>query len=155
MAIYAAYLKPEESAGDPEGGFRLVRDGNSPWALVFPPFWLAWHRLWVPLLAYFVVTMAIILLAVWQPGAPIAYLSALPGLYLLLEGSELIRGKLERQGWRYSGIVQGDTNEEAEIRFLAGREDILAKPRQSSISSQAVARPAFQSPTTSAGLFPE
>ncbi|MGI9351592.1 MAG: DUF2628 domain-containing protein [Rhizobiaceae bacterium] len=155
MAVFTVYLKPEGTIADPADGFRLVKDGNSPLALIFPPVWLVWHRLWLALLAYLAVTMAIILLAVWQPGAAIAYLSALPGFYLLLEGSELVRGKIERQGWQYAGIVQGDTREEAEIRYLAESGDTVLKSKKIDPSRKVISRPAFHSPSATAGLFPE
>ena len=125
MATYLAYLPPAGWTGDRRDDFKLVRDGKNPLALIFPPFWLAWHRLWLELLVYAVITFAIILLAIWQPGAPVMYLSAVPGLYLLLEGDELIRRNLERFGWQYSGVIEGDTREEAEIRFLENADPAL------------------------------
>ena len=34
----------------------FVRDGFHFWALAFGPFWLIWHRLWLVLIGYFVVS---------------------------------------------------------------------------------------------------
>ena len=152
MTTFAVYLPPEDRIGDPIDQFVLVRDSKSPLALIFPPFWLAWHGLWMELLAYLVVAVAILLLMIWQPGAPVGYLSALPGLYLLLEGTELIRAKYERQGWRYDGIVEGDDQEEAEIRYLTNyaRESAPEKTKPAPVQ-----RPIGFKPVANAGLFPE
>ncbi len=152
MAIYAAYLPPNDEFGSTAERFRLVQDGKTPWALIAPPFWLIWHRLWLPLLAYAVFMFAIALIAIWQPGLPVLYLSALPGFYLLLEGSELVRNRLEILDWRFAGIVEGYNLEEAEIRFLAtfqeGEPELVAfeRPSKSPISHR---------PVVVAGLFPE
>ena len=128
MAIYSGYLPPEYMSDPVADRFQLVSDAKSPLALIFPPFWLAWHRLWLELLAYGVVVLAIGLLAAWKPSTAVLYLSALPGLYLLLEGNELIRGKLERNGWRFAGLVDADTKEAAEIRFLMQNEKTFDAP---------------------------
>ncbi|MEM7215494.1 MAG: DUF2628 domain-containing protein [Pseudomonadota bacterium] len=155
MATYTAYLPPEEWIGDPAEGFRLIRDSKNPWALIAPPIWLVWNRLWLPLLVYVVVAFAIILLAIWQPSGIITYLSAIPGLYLLLEGGELIRGKYERAGWRYAGVVEGDTREAAEIRFLMNVGSGLLAPRPVRHSDSIAMRPTSRVPATNPGLFPE
>jgi len=156
MAIYTAYLPPDHHAGDQGEGFRLVPDAKAPLALVFPPIWLAWNRLWVEFLAWIVATVAIIMLAVWQPSPAIAYLSAIPGFYLLLEGYELIRKKLERDGWQYAGIVSGDDMEEAELRFVEQSDGIINKKPapQSEHPPNLVRKPAHHT-IASTGLFPE
>ncbi|MEM9332473.1 MAG: DUF2628 domain-containing protein [Pseudomonadota bacterium] len=152
MATFSVYLPPEDRIGDPIDHFVLVRDGKSPLALVFPPFWLAWHGLWLELLAYIVAALAILLLMIWQPGAPAGYLSALPGLYLLLEGTELVRGKYERQGWHYDGIIEGENRDEAEIRYVANR---AAKPNPVQTTPAPVQKPMALKPIVNTGLFPE
>ncbi len=126
MTIYSAYLPPLSSDAKPADTFQLVADAKAPLALIFPPFWLAWHRLWLELLAYLVLITGIILIGVWQPDPLVSYLSILPGFYLLLEGNEHIRYKLERSGWRYTGIFEAENLEEAEMRFLIDPADELA-----------------------------
>ena len=121
MTTYTVYLPPKDSEASQEEAFRLVPDTKATLALIFPPFWLAWHRLWLPLMVYFVVVAAIIILAFTSPGVAVSYLSILPGFYLLLEGYELVRKNLENKGWEYAGIVEAENREEAEIRFLVER----------------------------------
>ena len=155
MATYTIYLPPEEQLVKPLDGCKALHDGKSTWALVFPPFWLIWHRLWLELLIYAIVMFVISLIAFWQPGAAIAYLSAVPGLYLLLEGSELVRKKHERNGWRYAGVVEGDTQEEAEIRFLVNHEPELIAKQATSKPQPVVSRVPFHVPDVNPGLFPQ
>ncbi len=135
--------------------FRLLRDAKAPLALIFPPFWLAWHRLWLELLVYAVVAIGIAMLAAWKPLPPVFYLSAIPGLYLLLEGNELIRRKLERKGWRFAGVVDGANQEEAEIRFVVENENLLTPtmPERHHQSTEFSQAPLMSS--APAGIFPE
>ena len=154
MATFLTYFPPEDSGSFSQADFRLVRDEKSPWALIAPPFWLAWHRLWLPLLAYLVLMTAIGTLALWQPGLPALYLSALPGFYFFLEGSELIRSSLERKGWSLGSVVEAGSQEEAEIRVAA---DAMLASRWESVSysgkpAELIANSHSISPT---GLFPE
>lgn len=129
MTSYTVYLPPEDVSENIEENFRLIPDTKATLALIFPPFWLAWHRLWLELLIYFCAIIAIILLAVFNPSVAVSYLSILPGFYLLLEGYQLVRNDLERNGWQYAGVVEGGNAEEAEIRFLINSVDLLEKPK--------------------------
>lgn len=129
MTSYTVYLPPEDVSENIEENFRLIPDSKATLALIFPPFWLAWHRLWLALLVYFLVVAIIISLAVLNPGIAVSYLSILPGFYLLLEGYQMLCNDLERKGWRYAGIVEGDNKEEAEVRFLINSADLFDKPK--------------------------
>ena len=151
MAIYSAYIAPDGRSTDTQTDFKLVSDRKAVLALIFPPLWLIWHRLWLELLVYFCVWAVIAALASWQPGIAVAYLSALPGFYLLLEGNELIRRKLERDGWEFAGVYDAENPEEAELRFVVANADML-QPRDLT-----PIRPvqSFSKPTTPLGLFPE
>ena len=156
MTIYSAYLPPVgTSALGPEDTFRLIPDAKAPFALIFTPFWLCWHKLWLELLAYLTFFVGVSLLALWQPSFIISYLSVLPGLYLLLEGNEHVRSKLERTGWRFTGVLDADTREEAELKFISDRlpkQGVDARPEKTSIGrSFAPVRPTHGT----VGLFPE
>ena len=151
MTIYSAYLPPLSSPAIAEDEFRLVPDAKAPLALILAPFWLAWHRLWLELLAYLVLIAGVILLGVWQPSALISYLSVLPGFYLLLEGNEHVRYMLERKGWRFSGVVEADSRDEAEIRYLMNPKIDLKSATPDTKRGILPLKPV----RGSAGLFPE
>ena len=60
MAVYTVHqppLKKYEAAPDPER-FAFVRDGFSFWAFLFGPLWMLRHRMWLVLLGYIVVAVA-------------------------------------------------------------------------------------------------
>lgn len=134
---------------------RLLPDGRAIMALIFPPLWLAWHRLWWALTVYLALMVAAYLF-VWTTLAPAAiFLSTLPGLYLFLEGHELIRRKANRQGWREIGLVSGDDIEEAEQRYFdaLGQAAALSPPTAAN-PSPATTRSRISQPE-SIGLFAE
>ena len=61
MTIYTVHEPPQragESAPDPER-FIFVRDGFSFWAFLLAPLWMIRHRLWLMLLGYVLVTVAL------------------------------------------------------------------------------------------------
>lgn len=152
MTTYTVYLPPKDALENQAEDFRLVPDAKAPFAILFPPFWLAWHRLWLPLMAYAVVMVAIFLLAISFPSFALSYLSILPGLYLLLEGYELIRKKLINNGWQYAGIVEASNKEEAEIRFIVASPHLFTKPDFSASGTSSPMRSQSQSALS---LFPE
>jgi len=96
-----------------------IPDGTAKWALIFPPFWLAWHRLWGALIIYAAVVL--VLLSLLNTGFAVAVLvlGGLPGLYLFLEGNSLRRDFMARAGWQSLGVVEAANEEEAIMRFVA------------------------------------
>lgn len=150
MAIYTVYTPPMGSKGNRTENIRFIEDGKSVLALVFAPFWLAWHRLWVPLLLYTAFQMSVSLLVKDATSLPLAMLTVLPSLYLLLEGSQLLRNALERKGWHYSGVVDAQTKEEAELRFFA-RVQTVTKIEKNRPAGNARSAPHL----AGTGLFPE
>jgi hypothetical protein len=122
MAIYEAYMPPAgRIGGEPADALlkaRFVKDALAPLALFIPFLWLLLHGLWLETIAY--VLIAIGTGAIMELGWPaIGFaLSILPGLYLFIEGRELVAAKLRRKGWRLAGVVEADSKEAAERRFF-------------------------------------
>ena len=122
MAIYEAYMPPAgRIGGNSENALlnaRFVKDTLAPLALFIPFLWLLFHGLWLETIAY--VLIAIGTGAIMELGWPaIGFaLSLLPGLYLFIEGRELLAAKLRRKGWRFAGVVEADSEEAAERRFF-------------------------------------
>lgn len=154
MAIYSAYVPPTKTGQSEVDDFRLVSDSKAPLALIFPPFWLAWHKLWLELLVYAVFAFSVALLAIWKPSPAIFYLSGLPGLFILLEGRAMIVRKLERKGWRFAGVVDGDTLENAETRFLAQNVELFQPHKTDKLVIRSNNNPVAHAPAA-IGLFPE
>jgi uncharacterized protein DUF2628 len=101
--------------------FVFVRDGFHFWAFLFGPLWFIAHRLWLALVAYFVVIAAIVgVMVALRTGADARGLVLL--IVALLAGYEAAnaqRWTLSRGWWRELGVVVADDAESAERRFFA------------------------------------
>jgi Protein of unknown function (DUF2628) len=122
MSIYTVYeppLKAHESAPDPER-FVFVRDGFSFWAFLLAPWWMLRHRLWLALVCYVILAVALsVALRLIGTSATVAIIAgALFSLLVGFEAATLRRFGLARRGWRNVGIVVGDDVESAERRFF-------------------------------------
>src|SRR5687767_11420307 len=121
MSTYTVHAPPprtDEEMSDPLR-FVFVRDGFSFWAFLLSGLWMLRHRLWLVLLGYIVVAVAL-QVAIYMIGAPAAAMFAAGALLALLVGFEaatLRRFTLARRGWTIVGVVVGDDVEAAERRF--------------------------------------
>jgi hypothetical protein len=128
-------------------------------ALFFAPIWLLWHRLWLGFMGWLAAVVALAFVAyafdlTAQATAPLLWL---PTLLVALEGTELLRRKLLRSGYREIGVVLGRNLEEAERRFFADwsiRPEMTGRPRA---GQGAAPVPAGMAPAANPvlGLFPE
>ena len=120
--IYTIYDSAEQLSRVPTGRdhtiLQAIPEAPASWALIAPPLWLAFHCLWWPLAFYLgFITLSMSLLL--TPFAPIAFFVAgLPGLYLWLEGRELLRRRLEAEKMTMVAVVDGDCEGSAIERYL-------------------------------------
>lgn len=133
-----------------------VPESLAPWALVAPPIWLIVHRLWWPL-AFYVLFVIFTMAVSATPFAVISMvLSWLPGVYLLLEGRELFRRKLQDSGLELVGIVNADDDEEAIMRHVMQQKlDIphLANTKAVNASPQKADSSTPHQPVAANGMF--
>src|SRR5712671_3738349 len=60
MPVYTVHAPVTNGAGiAATDRYAFVRDGFHFWAAVFGPLWLVWHRLWLALIGWIAVTVAI------------------------------------------------------------------------------------------------
>src|SRR5258708_39874300 len=87
--------------------FVFVRDGFRFWAAVARVIWLAWHRLWLALIGWIVLTFVLDFglakLGV-GPGA-IFFVNLVLALLMGFEAASLQRWTLSRRKWRQLDIV--------------------------------------------------
>jgi len=119
MPVYTAHEPPSkryEDAGDPDR-FVFVRDGFSFWAFLFGPLWMLRHRMWLVLLGYVIVLIA---LALVQNALQVSSLTPLVLVQLLVgfEAATLRRFTLDRRKWTNVGVIVGDDLVAAERRFF-------------------------------------
>ena len=110
----------------------FVRDGFALFAFLMPWLWLAWHRLWLEALAAFAAAIALAglgTLAGFSVAAPL--LSLLVSLYVGLEARALRVAALRRRGWTEWGVVEADSLDDADIRYVtsaAVEDGAVAEP---------------------------
>jgi Protein of unknown function (DUF2628) len=119
MATYVV-MQPERADGriDAEGAI-FVRDGFALIAFLVPMVWLLWHRLWIEAALALALTVGLTALgnvAGFGFAAPV--LSLLVSIYAGLEGSALRLAALRRRGWHDFGVVEADSYDDAETRYL-------------------------------------
>lgn len=121
---------------DAEGGVAeraerilFVKEGFAWWALLFPLLWLLFHRMWLVLIGFIVVMVAL------QMGLTTAGMPSSAGTWLVLGVSllfavvanDLRRWTLARNGYREIGPLTGRSRAECEAKFftawLAARPD--------------------------------
>jgi hypothetical protein len=155
MTIYTVYEPPLRSADARQADqFVFVRDGFFWSAFLFAPLWMLRHRLWLALVLYVAVAVAL------GAGAQFLRLSAgttaaiafLLSLLVGFEAPTLRRWALARRKWTNVGVVVGDDLELAERRFFDAW--IRQPPSRDAQPSPA---PSPRSPAESdvIGLFPQ
>ncbi|MGD0023625.1 MAG: DUF2628 domain-containing protein [Xanthobacteraceae bacterium] len=166
MSVYTVHAPPLRAADalpDAER-FAFVRDGFSLWAFLLAPLWMLWHRLWLVLASYVVVSAGLetALVAGGAPSWGVALVAVLISLLVGLEASTLRRLTLRRRGWKNVGIVSGDDLEDAERRFFDAwlRDAPSQQGASSAAAPAATAVPTAPMPRVPQapdviGLFPE
>lgn len=126
MASYVVMTAPGRTGPDgPDAAF--VRDGFAFLAFLVPWLWLLWHRLWVEALVAVAIALGLSLLGTLS-GYAVAgsLLSLLVSIYVGLEGAALRIAALRRRGWAEWGVVEADTAEDAETKFVFEMDDLPA-----------------------------
>jgi hypothetical protein len=117
MNTYTIYMPPESGPDSNIDSAIYLPDNKAWFAAIVPPLWFIWHRLWWGLTIY-VAYLAIIFLLLFTPWQyAVILLSAIPGIYLFLEGHELVRQHYENQGWWQIGVVQANGEDDAVLRY--------------------------------------
>jgi hypothetical protein len=150
--------------------FAFVRDGFHFWAAVFGPLWLIWHRLWLALLGWIIVMLAVdIGLGRFGAGGTAIFLAnVLIALLMGFEAASLERWTLSRRNWRQLDIVVADDEEAAERRFFdrwTAKQRALINdqtavdrggpPPTRDVPGQPFSKPPPLPPNDIIGLFPE
>jgi len=120
MPVYTVHA-PTAHAADfrATDKFVFVRDGFHFWAMVLGPLWLIWKRLWLALLGWLVLTVALEVGAGELVGGGAMTVTGIVIAILMgLEASTLQRWTYSRRGWRQLDVVVADDEESAERRFF-------------------------------------
>ena len=96
-----------------------VPEQTAFWAIVAPPIWLAWHRLWFHLAIYLIIVGGLFTLLTTPYWLVPALLGGLPGVYLWLEGHQLRRNNLEAHGYELTHVIEAPDEKTALARVIA------------------------------------
>jgi hypothetical protein len=163
MSIYTVHQPPLDSgtAATEPHRFVFVRDGFSWWAFLLTPLWMLWHRLWLALVIYLLLSAAldIGLRALGAPVFTLVLVGLLISLLAGLEAATLRRFKLTRRHWRNIGVVTGNDVEDAERHFFDAwiRQAPARRPPSPPSAPPSGSSAPAPPPATSGviGLFPE
>jgi Protein of unknown function (DUF2628) len=121
MPVYTVHA-PVTSGADltATDKFVFVRDGFHFWAAVASVIWLLWHRLWLVLIGWIVLMIAVQfgMSALGASRGTIFIVDVLISILMGFEAATLRRWTLSRRKWRQLDIVVGDDEELAERRFF-------------------------------------
>jgi hypothetical protein len=100
--------------------FVFVRDGFHFWAAVASVIWLIWNRLWLAVIGWVALTLAVDfgMAALGATRGAILFVDLLLAVLMGFEGASLQRWTLSRRKWRQLDIVVADDEESAERRFF-------------------------------------
>ena len=169
MPVYTVHAPTANSGIAAIERFAFVRDGFHFWAAVFGPLWLVWHRLWLALIGWIVVILAVDvgMTGLGANGTAILLANVLIALLMGFEASSVRRWTLSRRNWRQLDIVVADDEEQAERRFFdrwTAKQRVVndqtavdrgAPPPTRDIPGQAFSRPPPLPQNEIIGLFPE
>jgi hypothetical protein len=170
MPVYTVHAPVTNGAGIAASDkFAFVRDGFHFWAALLGPVWLVWHRLWLALIGWVAVTVAIDvgIARLGASGAAIFLANLLMALLMGFEASSIRRWTLSRRNWRQLDIVVAHDKETAERRFFdrwTAKQRVIndqtavdrgAPPPTRDIPGQAFSRPPPLPRNEIIGLFPE
>lgn len=157
--VHEPLPRKNESVAHPER-FVFVRDGFHFWAFLLPPLWFIVKRLWLALILYVIVTVALefgMAFAKVPSGWRIVVELSL-GIVIGLEAATIQRWTLQRRKWRTLGFVVAEDEELAERRFFAAWRQGASVNDKSTEPTPVYAAPVLRgSPSSSdvIGLFPE
>ena len=170
MPVYTVHAPVISNAnGRVTDRFAFVRDGFHFWALLLGPVWLLWNRLWLALIGWIILLLAIdVGMASLGAGRGAIFVAnVLVAVLMGLEAASLRRWTLSRRNWRQLDIVVADYEEQAERRFFdrwtaqqralndQSAVDRGAPPPTRDIPGQPFSKPPPAPHNEIIGLFPE
>jgi Protein of unknown function (DUF2628) len=122
VTVYSVYEPPDQA---PEvltraEALAFVKEGFSWPALLVPVLWLLYQRMWLELILFVAVVIALgwLLGQSDQGQALFGWLSLGIVALFAAEANDLRGAALERRGWRHAGVAIGRSREAAELSFF-------------------------------------
>jgi hypothetical protein len=119
--LYTVHIHPD--APEPYETVKLVPESFSFFAFLFHGLWLLHHRAWLKGTLFLLAIVLIGMMGIWFPEHAISWavLRFVVCWYLGLQGNDMVRATLKRQGYLLVDVVAADSLIEAQQRFLDRR----------------------------------
>lgn len=158
MAVYTVHARPGAlHAGAADTEAVVLVEERMPWlALLAPPVWLLWHRLWAGLLLYFVV-IAVVSAALNALGLGqglVGLVDMLVSLLFALEATAIRQWTLRRRGYSHVASVVAPNEEAAELKFFSGQTLVVMPAGAANAYTCASPDTGVRPNTGVLGLFP-
>jgi hypothetical protein len=161
MTVYTVYEPPAKGGGSSltrAERIAFVPDRFIWSAFLFTPLWMLWHRLWIVLVGYLGVGVALMLALRFAGVGSGARDFAIMLLSLLIgfEAASLRRWTLALNGWREVGAVVGEDRESAERRFFDRYVSLeTTREMEAALAAPPLPPVAPRDPPEVVGLFPQ
>jgi hypothetical protein len=113
----------------------FVKDGFSFWAMIAPPIWMIYHRLWWPLIGFFIVLgflqISTYLLGISPDDGGLLFVGLLIVFGFL--ANDFRRMMLEYSHYKLIGAVVGHSQLECERRFFDNWSPLMGRSREEAI----------------------
>lgn len=116
MPFFSVHLRG--NGLQPPHAAEFVRQAFSWTAFFLGPFWLAWYRLWIPLVLWAGACAGVFIAAAVLSQSAIFALALAIETLLGLEAAALLEAKLAGRGYLLADIVAAPDPEEAEVAFF-------------------------------------
>jgi len=156
MTIFTVHAPrvPDGVAVDP-AAFVFVKEGFSWPALLVPPVWLVWNRLWMTLLIWVVAVVGLSILSGFAGTGASTAVMILFAVWFAFEANGFRRWTLERRSYALVGVVEGRRIEDAERRFFAeAASDDVSAVLASSAPASALSAPSSALSMPSSAVSP-
>ncbi len=133
MTVYTVH-QPLAFANDPlkqVDQLVFIKEGFSWLALLFPVFWLIFHRMWLVLIGFIVVFFAVQwgLLTLGLSEDAVGIMTSLLLVGFAFEANTFKRWTLGRSGYKMIAAVTGKSLGDCELKFFSGwSPDVLKTP---------------------------
>lgn len=118
LSLYTVHVKPDDSGSEKLPVF--VGEGFSFYAFIMTGFWLAYHKIWLPLIWVLMVNGALGFLIEFEVIHSVSgmLLSLVFNLWIGFQGNDWRRARLKKDGHIMHSMVSGTSEMQAEQRYF-------------------------------------
>ncbi|HAT86931.1 DUF2628 domain-containing protein [Cohaesibacter gelatinilyticus] len=121
MPAFSIYEKPNQPLEQTIDEAVMVAHRFSYLIFLVPAIWMLIKRLWLPLLAYILVSVGLALLDGLIPLWTSMLVSLIIAIWIAAEAPNLMGWALKRRGYEEVGLIYADNLEHCEARYIHAR----------------------------------